>query len=481
VTQQHDHPHSDLGNARRLIDANGDDLRYVPGAGWYCWAGNRWRADRDGEVLRRAAMIADRLYLDALAVTGDDRKRLVAFALASQGVRRLEAAVSLAEVDTRTVLPPDALDRAPDLLAVANGVVDLRTGQIKDADRKQHLTAASPIEYHPDAVAPRWDRFVAEVLPDPELAGYLQRLVGYSLTGHTREHVVAILHGAGANGKSVLVDLIDQVLGPDLAVAADFETFLGGSTAAYDLARFRAARLVTASESARGRHLDARVIKQATGGDLITARHPYGRPFTYKPQFTLALVTNHKPRVDANDAGLWRRLALVPFEQSFLGREDRHLPDRLRDELPGILRWAVAGAVDWYQHGLNPPTAITTATGAYRAEEDTVGQFIADRCAIDDTARVTVAELRAAYEEWCHSVGERPLANRELAEALQRRGIQKYRTKAHRGYQGLRVTPGDAMTRHPQASPLRARTKRLSREPVTTRHLSPPPSSEGAA
>jgi putative DNA primase/helicase len=445
------HPRSDLGNARRLVEAHGDDLIHVAGE-WFHFVAGRWLADDTGEATRRQVRVVDALLAEAITAPEEERKTAVPFALRAQGARSIAAALELAAASERIARSVAQLDADPMILSTRNGVIDLRTGEMRLARRDDLITRGSSVAYDPDADCPRFKRFVGELFAgDLELIDFVQRLIGYWLTGRTDEHVLAVFHGAGGNGKSTLINVLEDLLG-DHALTTGFDTFMargGGSTAEYDLARFRSARLVVASESAQGRRLDDRVVKQVTGGDTITARHPYGRPFSYRPAFKVVLVTNHRPQVDGDDDGIWRRLRLVPFEQSFVGREDRTLGPALRRELPGILAWAVQGCLRWQQHGLGQPQAVTNATSAYRLEEDTIGTFLADCCTLDAGGRVTVADLRGAYERWSEQHGERPLSAKALTQSLLRRGgITTGRTKHSRYYAGLalggcRVTAGD--------------------------------------
>lgn len=468
---------TDLGNAQRLVDEEGGDLRHVPGVGWLTFSlDGRWIRDETGEPTRRMAAVTETMLAQALGAPDDDRKAAIGHALKSQGASRIAAALELAAVDERIVVTADRLDAHPHLLSVRNGTVDLRNGALRPAARDDLLTLGTAVPYAHDAACPRWERFLREVFAeDTELISGVQRLFGYILTGYTREQALPVFYGDGANGKSVAVEVLEQLLG-DLAVTAAMDTFLEGQGGAvdYDLARLRGARLVVAQESGRGRRLADAVVKRVTGGDTITARHPYGRPFSYRPAFTAILVTNHRPRADATDEAIWRRLRLVPFEVSFRGREDRQLAAALTRELTGILAWAVRGAVQWHERGLDWPQAVTAATAAYRADEDPTAGFLADECRLDPAGRVTVANLRSRYETWAHANGERPISAKALTQALAGHGITAARTNKAREYRGLHLI-GDGcqmVTGESETSPTHPRTRGLSGSGVTTSHLS---------
>ena len=470
---------TDLGNAHRFVHAHGEEVRYVAGLDWMTYGpGGRWAADRTGEVTRRMASVTESMLRQALVLEGDERKAAMRHALASQGARRIEAALKLASVAEEVVTTADRLDAHPHLLSVANGTVDLRDGTLRPAARDDLLTLGTDVPFEAEAPCRRWERFLLEVFADDlELIAGVQRLVGYILTGDTREHALVVFYGDGANGKSVLVGVLEQLLG-DLAMAAAFDTFLEGrgSTALYDLARLRPARLVVAQESARDRRLAETVVKQVTGGDTITARHPHGRPFSYRPAFTPILVTNHRPRADSSDEAIWRRLRLVPFEVSFRGREDRALPATLTRELPGILAWAVRGAVQWHERGLDWPSAVTAATAAYRADEDPIAGFLAEECVLGAGTTVLVKDLRSRYESWAQGNGERPLGAAKLKEALSRHGVTQTRTSDARFWHGVDLVDDrcQQVTAVLRTSPPPAHGGDLQEKPVTTCHLSSP-------
>lgn len=246
------------------------------------------------------------------------------------------------------------------------------------------------------------------------------------LTGDVREHILAIFHGGGCNGKSTLVAILQRLLG-DFAVTASFDTFMRQRNRGprNDLARLHRARLVTAAESGEGRRLDEATVKEITGGDVIAARFLYGEHFEFKPQFKLVLVTNHRPAVDGNDDAIWRRLRLVPFEQSFEGREDRELTAKFEAELRGILAWAVEGCLAWQREGLGAADAVTRATAEYREEEDVLGAFLDEHCVMD--GETSTRALREAYESYCHDLGEKPLTQSALGKRLGKRGVKKVR------------------------------------------------------
>lgn len=433
--------YTDLGNAQRFAAEYAVRTRHVyERRRWIVWDGNRWREDSDGEPRRAAKAVAQSLLAEASTLSGEEQKRAVAHAMRSQSEPRLRAALELARTEPEIVLRAEQLDADPMLLSVANGTLELDTGRLRPTDPDDLLTVGAEVAYDPEAGCPRWLRFLDEVFGgDAELVGFVRRLCGYCLTGDTREHVLAVLHGAGCNGKSTFIATLRRLLGAH-AVAAAFETFMRQRDRGprNDLARLHRARLVTAAESGEGRRLDEATVKEITGGDAIAARFLYGEHFEFTPQFKLLLVTNHRPKVDGDDDAIWRRLRLVPFEQSFEGREDRDLVDKLEAELPGILAWAVAGCLEWQRDGLGTAGAVTRATAEYRQDEDVLGAFLEERCELGGETATT--ELRDAYERFCEDLGEKPLAANMLGRRLGRRGIRRQqRAGGARVYVGVQV------------------------------------------
>jgi putative DNA primase/helicase len=278
------------------------------------------------------------------------------------------------------------------------------------------------------------------------LITFLQRAVGYALTGDTSEHVLFLLHGTGRNGKSTFLETLHALLG-DYAKQADFATFLARKhdTVRNDLAELQGARFVAAVEVEEGRRLAENLVKQLTGGDRIKARFLYQEYFEYVPQFKVFLACNHKPVIRGTDLAIWERIRLIPFTVTIPKAErDTHLLTKLLQELPGILAWAVQGCLAWQQHGLGEPQAVVQATGAYRAEMDLLGSFLEDTVVLGTHHQVTSKDLYTAYCTWCETNGETPMSKKALGSRLLERGCAPVRLgpKQARGWQGLGlVTP----------------------------------------
>ncbi len=360
-------PLTDLGNARRLAIRHGHDLQYCyPWNCWLIWDGQRWSRDDSGEVYRRAKDTVRGIYEEAHAA-GDKVDAVAKHALRSQQRERIEALIRLAQSDL--AITPDAIDRLPWLLNVENGTLDLRSGELQPHRRDDFLTKLAPVAFDPTALCPTWLRFLERIFcADDSLIQFIQRAVGYALTGDTQEQCLFLLHGTGANGKTTLLEAIRALMG-DYARTADFATFLAKNHDAIrnDLAALKAARLVSASEVERGRRLNEPLVKQLTGGDRITARFLHAEFFEFAPQFKLFLAANHKPEIRGMDEGIWRRVRLIPFEVMIpTGQQDKSLGEKLLTELPGILNWLIAGCLAWQRRWLQPPDRVVAATSSYR-------------------------------------------------------------------------------------------------------------------
>jgi putative DNA primase/helicase len=439
--------HTDDGNAQRFAGDWADDVRHVIGVGWHLWDGRRWRPDDDGGALRRARVTArvivdEASHLGNAAADKDDEKAAkahMAHGMRSQNAPKLKAMLELAQTETRLVLDADQLDADPFALCVGTGILNLRTGELHPHDRAQRITHLVPIAYDPDAECPRWERFLADVLgADPDLITYVQRAVGYSLTGDTREQVAFLLHGDGANGKSTLLNTLVGMLGSHGATADPRSFTLAGAdrAARSDLARLRGRRLVAASELPPNAQLDEDLLKRITGGERITARFNYGTEFEFTPALKLWMAVNHLPTIEAGGHAVWRRLRVIPM-RTRITAPDLELGRRLHDELPGILAWAIRGCVTWQTEGLGTCAAVEDATAAYRREQDAITEFLADRTTRSPSASVEFSELHEAYHEWAAEHDITLLDGAALGTALTRLGIRSGKSNGKRTRKGI--------------------------------------------
>lgn len=431
---------TDAGNAAALGEIFGDSLRYChTRQTWLVWDDWRWRPDDNGGAMRAALATAKARYHAAAAIADQDRRlRFAKWATGSENVNRLRATLSVASNALTFATTIDRWDTNPDLLATPAGTVDLRTGVCRPANQDDFVSMGTDIPYDPNATCPRWLQFLEEVFAgDDDLIRYIQRLSGYSLSGRTVEQVFPIAWGSGANGKSTFFDVLAALAG-DFHTAASFSTFDANERDRVrdDLAALVGKRLVTVVETDEGKRLSGARVKSVTGSDPISCRHLFGKWFTYTPTFKAWLATNHRPDVIDDSTGMWRRLRLIPFTQSFASNPDRYLLDKLRAELPGILTWAVAGAVTWYQYGLGMSKVVTDATESYRVENDTIGAWLVDCCELHPAATAKSGDLYTSFKLWCEREGAYLLTPQAWGRRLSERpGIGK----AKPNYVGIRL------------------------------------------
>ncbi|MCP4254145.1 MAG: hypothetical protein GY775_12195 [Candidatus Scalindua sp.] len=427
---------TELGNSQRITHYFGNMIRYCgTWKKWLVWNDQHgvWQLDDNGQVQRFAKNTIQNMFHEASSmVDSEERRNLVKWGLASESASKIQAMVRLTESGEGVAISPNDLDLNPWLLNCHNGTIDLNTGLLRDHDRNDLITKVIPVIYDPIAKCPKWLSFLDRIMDGNQgLISFLQRTVGYALTGDIREQCFFILHGSGANGKSVFIKTIGTLLG-DYSQAASFETFLSkkqGNVANNDIARMHGKRFISAVEAEERRRLAENVIKQVTGSDVVAARFLYAEYFEFIPQFKIFLATNHKPRINCNDPAIWRRVKLVPFAVKILEEEQvQDLDDQLEEELSGILNWAVDGCLDWQRNGLQTPDEVISATKEYRNEMDTVNAFLGEYCTLSPTLKVNPTELFTAYKKFCELNGEVYLSMKDFGISLNTKGYEVKRS-----------------------------------------------------
>lgn len=419
---------TDLGNARRLVARHRNDLRYCfPWGKWLHWDGCRWADDESGEVFRRGKETVAAMYAEAAALTDEKaRAALAGHALKSEADGKIRAMLSLARSEPGVPILPADLDQDPWLLNVLNGTLDLRTGLLREHRREDYLSRLVPIAYDAAAEAPGWLAFLESIFPDKaRLIRFLQKAIGYCLTGDTREQYLFFCHGRGANGKTTLLRMLQYLLADYARQAApDLLLVKHGSEHPTGLADLAGARLVVCIETDEGKRLAEALVKQMTGGDKMKARKMREDFWEWQPTHKTWLAANHRPEIRGTDYAIWRRIRLIPFTVTIPEVEqDRGLLDKLRTELPGILAWAVQGCLAWQQEGLQAPPEVLAATAEYREESDVVGCFLEERCILGTDLMVPARDLYAAYAKWCEESGEKARSQTTFGNRLSERGL----------------------------------------------------------
>ena len=432
---------TDLSNGVRLAKRHGKNLRYTAAADWMVWKKCRWWIDEKNLAAQFLAKETAKSIYDEIR-DASDRAAMFKHAKYSESRKGIDGMLYMAKSEPGIPAILTDFDTDPLLLNMQNGTLDLRTGDLRTHQREDLITKLVPIDYDPNAEFERWDRFLTEVTAgDLELIGYLRRLVGYLLTGLTNEHALHFLFGLGANGKSVFCEIIAALLGEYAAICSPELIMLKRHQGIpNDIARLRGIRAAFMNETAEGARFDEAKLKDLTGSDSLTGRFLHREFFDFVPTHKLLIRGNHKPAINGTDEGIWRRLHLVPFTVSITPeQQDRELLTKLKTELPGILRWALSGCLEWQREGLKTPSVILDAVREYREESDTLGQFLADQCEIRPNSQVAARAFFQRYQQFCERTSERWMSAKDLPHEMQRRGFESTRKTAGMVYLGIEL------------------------------------------
>lgn len=441
---------TDSGNAELFAHLFGQFCRFDHQRGrWLLWKGDWWGGDADGQLYRWATEAARKRAKAGTEIDNREAaKRTFLWSKASESAGKIEATLKLARAQPPIADPGKAWDTSPMLLGVANGVVNLTNGKLRRGRQEDRITVSNDIPFNEHARCPRWIQFLNEVFEDDaELIDWVHRAIGYSLTGSTREQVWFICYGKGANGKSTFLEVLQKALG-DYAGNLPFTALMKGKEQAIptDLASLPGKRLITASETQESAALNEARVKALTGGDTITARQLYEKQFSFVPELKLWVALNHLPAVTDTSDGFWRRVRIVGFNRQFgADARDPQLKDKLSDELPGILNWAVQGAVRWQEKGLEPPMKVMLPVLEYRNESDPLGDFISECCVTSPNAQVSAAAIYVAYSTWADKNGHRErdkMSNTAFGAKMAER-YQKRHTRHGKTYFGIGLWTGD--------------------------------------
>ncbi|MDA1680327.1 MULTISPECIES: phage/plasmid primase, P4 family [Bacillus cereus group] len=419
---------TELGNAERIAYEYGHVIKFVHDIGWYIWDGKRWRVDTKKEIERITAKV-----LRSLSKSEDESEIKWARMCERRNVR-------MNSIKDLMPLVPGAredFDSHKYLFNVANGMVDLQTGQLRPHDREVYLSKITNVTFDEQAKCPEWMKFLEQIFQgNQELMEYMQRLIGYSLTGEIAEQIMVFLIGGGSNGKSTFINIIKDLMG-DYGRQTKSDTFIKKKEtgANNDIARLAGARFVSAIESEDGEQLSETFVKQITGGEPVLARFLRQEFFEFIPEFKVFFTTNHKPVIKGVDEGIWRRIRLIPFNlQLPKEKRDKKLPEKLSLEMPGILNWAIEGCLKWQQSGLNDPAIVRKATGDYKEEMDILGPFMFECCFKRDDVQLEAKQLYETYANWCFRNGEHQLKNRAFYRILETQGFKRERGNRNKYY-----------------------------------------------
>jgi len=476
--------YTDIGNGERLAVHGRTWLRHVHAVGWHIWDTRRWLRDVSETYVVELAKYAVRgIYAEqawlseqaALATDADERQQWSTradaagrHARASEHAARVAAMIKMAYAEHEIIVrgedghdAAERLDADPNLLNLQNGTLDLDGMVLREHDPADLITKVSPASYDSGATAPRWAEFLEMVLPDPEVRGYVQRAVGYSLLGSFSEFLF-IPHGDGLNGKSTFLRALRDVLG-EYAASLPAELLTprrGGMDAgAYSaLASMRGVRMVTTVETEQGRELSESFVKELTGEGVLQAKFMRQDMFEFHNKTAVWLATNHLPLVRGTDFAIWRRLRLIPFEVT-IPAERREDPivveERFRAERDGILQWALAGLRRYREVGLDMPPAVMEATAAWQREMDPTSEWIEECCEFGAEHSTPVAVVRASYEEHARAAGRGDylLSPRRLNDRLRRLGCEQTQVKLlgtnTKAWRGVKVRRPIASTPSP--------------------------------
>jgi putative DNA primase/helicase len=448
------HHLTDLGNARRVLDRHGKDLRYVhPWRTWLVWDGRRWAVDMTGRAVRRVKETQGALFQDItdrmseLRISGGENDaapeqaavvRLLKHALKWEDARALTRSLELLRSEPDIPLLPEDLDQDPYVLNVLNGTLDLRTGELGPHCREDLLSKLAPVKYHANAQCPQWQKFLDRIMDCNErLITYLQRVAGYSLTGSVAEQCLWFLYGTGANGKSTFLHTLRALLG-DYAMQAVSELLMVKANESHPTERadLFGKRFVATIETEEGKKLAEALMKQMTGGDNVRARKMKQDFFEFSPTHKIFLAANHKPVIRGTDCAVWRRIKLVPFTVTIPeGERDKDLLDKLRSELPGILNWCLRGCLDWQKdRSLGEPEDVRHATEVYQSEQDVLQSFLVECCNDHPEAKVKASALFGAYQDWS---GDRQMSLQTFGQRLRDRGLASKRSSSGYFWHGI--------------------------------------------
>lgn len=441
------HSFDDTGNAQRFLAKWGRRVKYIyHNESWYYWNDEIWTEKEKGKIRELADSVVNGMSRELAFIYGDENLSQEEMAKAFR--KHLKASRSSKGKDnmlkeSKHLLAEDIenFDKRTDLFNVKNGIISLKKGELLPHDRTKLLTKISNVEYTDNIDCPKWTEFLNDIFKqDKELIHYIQKAVGYSLSGENQEQCMFILYGNGRNGKSVFINILKEIFG-SYATNIQAETLMMkkiGTGANPEIARLKGARFVTSSESNEGYRLNESMIKQLTGDDTFTVRGLYEKPFDFTPNFKLWMATNHKPIIRGTDLGIWRRLHLIPFTYTIPeDKIDKNLPYKLKRELCGILNWAVDGYLLYQREGLKLPPVMQNALNEYKTEMDVVSLFLEEACVRDVNAEFKASLLYENYKIWAKENEQYVMSSTKFGKEMSNR-LEKVLKRDGTYYRGIK-------------------------------------------
>lgn len=436
--------HGQYRMAQRMLHESGDDLRYSSALGWYSYDGTRWAPDEDKAVFRAAQASINRAYADVPSQSDSDaRKDLVRDIVKVESASGVNGMLEHLAAMRPVAAGRDPFDQDAHLFNTPSGVVDLLAAETREHRREDMVSKIAGADIGTES-GTAFEAFLARTLPDVEVRQYVQRLLGQAMLGQVREHILPIFTGKGANGKGTLRDAVLHAFGDyALEVAPDILMEQKNAQHKTFLLELRGRRLVFCSEGDKSGKFAEATMKRLVGGDPIQANRMHHDPITFLPTHTLILLTNYLPEVSGDDAAIWRRIQVVPFDVVIPPEErDGTLPERLKAEAPAVLAWVYQGWLDYQAQGLNPPQAVLAATHRYQDESDTMGRFL-EECTMESRGEsIPAGALYEAYGKWSAQQGEHAETSTAFGKSLKARGVEKKKTAQGMRYQG-RMLIGD--------------------------------------
>jgi len=428
---------SDVGNGRRLVDSFGATIRHTPNLGWFIWDGNYWKPDTEKlSILEISKMVSTVVASEVVNYTSDDTKaaELVKWANQAKTNARITNMIELAKSDTRIQVPVEDWDSNPHLLGVRNGVIDLKTGELQQGRPDLHITRRSPISYTPGLRNHRWEKFLDEATKgDKELQDWLQKAVGYTLTGLNNQDIAFLIYGPPGSGKNTFIETVYEALGKSQYAWALDSNVLAlsdrlNSSDEYHMAQLIGRRMIWVDELPENERIKENQVKKLTGSGTIQGRSPGEKPVQFTSQGKLWISTNHRPII--TDDAMWRRLRPIPLTNK-PEKPDPSLKEYLADPegaLPAVLAWAVEGAVKYLSSGEKDPlgwcSAVKEAHDIYKKNEDRIGAFLEEETRAEENGTMPVSTLYRTYDHWSSARNERALTQIAFQRKLADRGIE---------------------------------------------------------